>query len=220
MKRAFAIANAIAALALPRWSQASDPFEQKLGSDRQIIQALNRLTFGPRPGDVEQIRRTGLAKWIEQQLHPDQIAENPVLEQRLAPLKSLRLPISEVVSTYGPDRNMATMMLMFEPPIAVINRLPQSARNKIMNGTAEERTAALDALDPEVRTKVLAAVPENVIEYTPKYKDEALKARKALQEERQAQNRKRNPQLQDLVAPGSVADLRSGDRDRVMAAVQ
>ena len=71
-----------------------------------------------------------------------------------------------------------------------------------MNGTAEERTAALDAMDPELRAKVLAALPDNVVEYTPKYKDEAEKARKALQDERQAQNRKRFPQLQDLLSRG------------------
>ena len=88
MKRILSIAVAVAAMILPRSGQATDPFEQKLSADRQIIQALNRLTFGPRPGDVEEVRRIGLAKWMEQQLHPDQIAENPVLAERLTPLKS------------------------------------------------------------------------------------------------------------------------------------
>jgi uncharacterized protein (DUF1800 family) len=156
---------------------------------------------------------------IDQQLHPDQIPENPVLEKRLTPLKSLRMPVSEVVSTYSPDPNMGPMM-MAEPPFAVLNRLPQSVRSKVMNGTAEERTAALDAMDPELRGKILAALPDNVVEYTPKYKDQAEKARKALQEERQAQIRKRNPQLRDLLQPEEIADVRSGNKDRVMAIVQ
>jgi uncharacterized protein (DUF1800 family) len=220
MKRVFSIAIAVAAITLPRFAQASDPFQQKLSSDRQTVQALNRLTFGPRPGDVEEIRRIGLAKWIDRQLHPDQIAENPVLEKRLTPLKSLRMPISEVVSTYSPDPNMGMMMTMTVPPFEVINRLPQSLRSKVMNGTAEERTAALDAMDSEQRGKLLAALPENVAEYTPKYKDEAAKARKALQDERQAQFRKRNPQLPDLLGPAEMADARSGDKDRVIAVVQ
>src|SRR5438067_1555335 len=133
MKRVFSIAIAGAAIILPRFGQATDPFEQKLSPDRQISQALNRLTFGPHPGDVDEVRRIGLAKWMEQQLHPNQIAENPMLEERLTPLKSLRMPISEVVSKYSPDQNMG-MMTMIEPPFAVINRLPQSVRNKIMNG--------------------------------------------------------------------------------------
>jgi hypothetical protein len=219
MKRAFLIAIAVSAIVLPRFGYATDPFEQKLTPDRQIVQALNRLTFGPRPGDVEKVRRIGLAKWMEQQLHPNQIAENPVLEERLTPLKSLRMPISEVVSKYSPDPNTG-MMMMIEPPFAVINRLPQSVRFKIMNGTAEERTAALDAMDPELRGKLLAALPQNVVEYTPKYKDEAAKARKALQDERQAQIRKRNPQLQDLLRVDEMADVRSGEKDRVIAVIQ
>src|SRR5438477_13002429 len=98
---------------------AAGSFNQKLSPNQQIVQALNRLTFGPHPGDVEEVRRIGLAKWMHQQLHPAQIAENPVLEKRLTPLKSLRMPISEVVSTYAPDRNMG-MMMMTEPPFAVI----------------------------------------------------------------------------------------------------
>ena len=42
--------------------------------------------------------RIGLAKWMEQQLHPDQIAENPVLEERLKPLETLAMPLAEVVT--------------------------------------------------------------------------------------------------------------------------
>jgi uncharacterized protein (DUF1800 family) len=219
MKRMFSIAAALTAMILPRSAKAADPFEQKLSSDRQIVQALNRLTFGPRPADIEEVRRIGLAKWVTQQLHPDQIAENPVLEQRLAPLASLRMPVSEVVAKYIPDQSMGMAMMMIEPPFAVINRLPQSVRNKVLNGTAEERTAALDAMDPELRTKVLAALPDNVVEYTPKYKAEAEKARKALQDERREQSRKRFPQLPDLLKPEEMAAVRLGDKDRVIAAV-
>src|ERR1700758_2409727 len=112
MKRMIPIAVALAATTLPRFGRATDPFEQKLTLDRQIAQALNRLTFGPRPGDVEEVRRIGLAKWMDQQLHPNQIPENPVLEERLAPLKSLRLPISEVISKYTLDPGMGMMTMV------------------------------------------------------------------------------------------------------------
>src|SRR5678816_2253634 len=54
-----------------RKAVASDVRE--LPADQQIIQALSRLTFGPRPGDVLKVRAMGLDKWIDQQLHPDKI---------------------------------------------------------------------------------------------------------------------------------------------------
>jgi uncharacterized protein (DUF1800 family) len=50
------------------------PFEKKLSKDRSIVHALNRLAFGPRPGDVEAVKRMGLEKWIDLQLHPERIA--------------------------------------------------------------------------------------------------------------------------------------------------
>lgn len=219
MKRVCSFALAVAAIMSSRFGHAADSFEQKLSSDRQITQALNRLTFGLRPGDAEEVKRTGLSKWMDKQLHPDQIAENPVLEERLKRLESVRMPVSEVVSKYLPDPNMG-MMMMMEPPMAAVNRLSQSVRTKVMNGTAEERTAALDAMEPELRTKVLAALPDNVAEYTPKYKDEARNARKAVQEERGALLRKRNPPLQDLLSPDEMAAVRSGDKDRLLAIIE
>jgi len=49
---------------------------RELPADQQIIQALNRLTFGARPGDVAKVRAIGLDKWIDQQLHPDKINDD------------------------------------------------------------------------------------------------------------------------------------------------
>ena len=218
MKRVLTIAVAVTAILLPRAAQPADPFEQKLSPDRQVVQALSRLTYGPRPGDVEQVQRIGLANWMEQQLHPDQIKENDKLAERLTPLKSLALPLPEVVARYSPNQQMGMMMVM-ESPFSALNSLPPAVRTKIMNGTAEERTAALDAMEPEARAKILAGLPESVAQYTPKYKDEADKARKAMLEERRLQSRKRFPQLQDLLRPDQIADARSGDKDRVMAVI-
>src|ERR1700751_6104101 len=44
----------------------------------QALHALQRLTFGPRPGDIERVRAMGLDKWIDQQLHPDHIDDSAV----------------------------------------------------------------------------------------------------------------------------------------------
>jgi len=54
----------------------------ELQGDDRILQALNRFTFGTRPGDIEAVRAMGLEKWFTQQLHPDTIAETE-LQARL-----------------------------------------------------------------------------------------------------------------------------------------
>jgi uncharacterized protein (DUF1800 family) len=46
---------------------------RELAADQQVIHALNRITFGARPGDVQKVRAIGLDKWVDQQLHPERI---------------------------------------------------------------------------------------------------------------------------------------------------
>ncbi len=79
-------------------------FHAKLDKDTQILHALDRLTFGPRPGDVERLRRLGLKKWIDQQLHPERIVESTFLEARLEPLESLRMTPMQTVQHYPPPQ--------------------------------------------------------------------------------------------------------------------
>ena len=49
---------------------------RELPADQQIIQALNRLTFGAKPGDILKVRAIGLDKWIDQQLEPEKINDD------------------------------------------------------------------------------------------------------------------------------------------------
>lgn len=44
-------------------------------ADQQVQHVLNRLAFGPRPGDAEAVRRIGVDAWIAQQLHPERLPD-------------------------------------------------------------------------------------------------------------------------------------------------
>ena len=60
--------------ATPRSAKARPIYESgQLRGDERILHALNRFTFGPRPGDLAVIRAIGLENWFEQQLHPDSL---------------------------------------------------------------------------------------------------------------------------------------------------
>src|SRR6184192_1945373 len=45
------------------------------------LHALNRLAYGPRPGEVDSVAHSGVMRWIERQLDPDRINDK-ALEQR------------------------------------------------------------------------------------------------------------------------------------------
>jgi uncharacterized protein (DUF1800 family) len=76
------------------------PAPRQMQQSQRPEHALNRLTWGPRPGDIEAVRKIGVHKWIEQQLHPDRIAENPELERRLAALPTLQKDAGELMEAF------------------------------------------------------------------------------------------------------------------------
>ena len=71
----------------------------ELNADEAIFHALNRLAYGPRPGDVERVRQMGLAKWIDQQLNPNSI-DDKALEARLEDFPTLRMSAANLIAEY------------------------------------------------------------------------------------------------------------------------
>lgn len=67
----------------------------------RAVHLLNRLTFGPRPGDQERVLAIGLDRWIAQQLHPESIDDH-ALEVRLAPFRTLRMNSRELAENFPP----------------------------------------------------------------------------------------------------------------------
>ena len=47
------------------------PAAAQMDQRKQAVHVLNRLTFGPRLGEVDQVMAIGVDKWIDQQLHPE-----------------------------------------------------------------------------------------------------------------------------------------------------
>jgi len=95
-------ALAFAADTAPRAGTAPDEAPRggpPLANDRRILHVLNRLAFGPRPGDVERVRAVGLEAWIDRQLHPETI-DDRATERALADLPSLRMSIPEALRQY------------------------------------------------------------------------------------------------------------------------
>ena len=75
----------------------------QMDDQKRVVHALNRLTFGPRPGDVERILHMGVDKWIELELHPDKI-DDSALDARLAPFRTLRMGTREIVDNFPPKQ--------------------------------------------------------------------------------------------------------------------
>jgi len=73
--------------------------ESQLTERQRALHVLNRLAFGPRPGDDEKILKDGAGVWIEQQLHPESIPDRQV-EARLQTLPTLAMSTAQIMQTY------------------------------------------------------------------------------------------------------------------------
>ena len=100
LRRAAGLVVALA-LAAPAGIAAARPRPVAADDDARIVHALSRLTFGPRPGDVDAVRKIGLEEWISRQLHPERIPDG-ALAPRLASLTTLRLSTAEILRGYDP----------------------------------------------------------------------------------------------------------------------
>jgi uncharacterized protein (DUF1800 family) len=78
----------------------------ELTTDEAIFHAMNRLAYGPRPGDLERVKQIGLSKWIDQQLNPGSINDSAV-EARLNVYPTLALSTTQILEQYPNPKQAA-----------------------------------------------------------------------------------------------------------------
>jgi uncharacterized protein (DUF1800 family) len=147
-----AVVPSVAARSNKKNHEKPASFSKQIPKQEKVLHALRRLTFGPRPGDVERVKTIGLKKWIDEQLHPETIPENPVLEAKLAPLDSLRLNSEDLVKDYPPPQLIRQMAM---------GRIPfptDPVRQRMIRHLAEryEKRLKKDAAPEEPPAKVMA----------------------------------------------------------------
>ncbi len=72
---------------------------KEIQGEQRVLHALNRFTFGPRPGDIAAVQAMGLKRWFEQQLNPASI-DDSALEARLEAFPAMRMSQAEMIKRY------------------------------------------------------------------------------------------------------------------------
>jgi len=164
-------------------------FQKKIPKDQQILHALDRLTFGPKPGDVARVKKMGLKKWVDLELHPERIEENPDLEAKLQPLESLRMTPMEAVQHYPTPQMIRAIAAGRQPmpddpvlrasvqrlvvrykvkkendeemePVKTLDEiLDASERQTLRNGKPDQKRELLTSLPADKLDDVLIALP-------------------------------------------------------------
>ena len=62
-------------------TQARVASESAATQDQAIVHLLNRITYGPRPGDIERVKQMGVTAFIDEQLHPERIEDSKITDR-------------------------------------------------------------------------------------------------------------------------------------------
>ncbi len=108
--------------------------------DKTILHVLNRVGFGARPGDVERVKRVGLDAYIEQQLHPERIADS-AMNGRLADLSTLRKSSRQIAEEY------------FIPAMQARRDAKQDAEVRLPDGRSAGLSGSRQATDDPEKAK-------------------------------------------------------------------
>jgi uncharacterized protein (DUF1800 family) len=152
-------------------SAAQTPMED----DKRIVHALNRFTFGIRPGDVERVTSMGVDKWFDEQLHPEKI-DDSAIETRLAPFRTLNMSTKEMVENFPPPQVLKAiengrMSMPSDPAKKAVYESRMAAyqqrqQNKEDKGAAGNNTAAANNTDEMPPAKPATADPQ-MADYAP-----------------------------------------------------
>ena len=94
--------------------KAVAPSVQQIQGDQRVLHALNRFTFGPRPGDLAAVQAVGVKAWFERQLNPLSI-DDSALEARLEMFPAMHMQQAELMQRYPSPGVLRQMIAKDEP---------------------------------------------------------------------------------------------------------
>jgi uncharacterized protein (DUF1800 family) len=143
---------------------APAPKTAPLSEQQKVLQALNRLSFGPRPGDVEAVQKMGLQNWIDAQLNPQSIDDSAV-DKKFADLKLLQMSQEDLMLAYAGDRgNIARRIKEAQNgtvPVPAKQLERYQAIQKALDDKNIQPGTAYEALGELINAKLLRSVESN-----------------------------------------------------------
>jgi uncharacterized protein (DUF1800 family) len=199
----------------------------QMDEHQRALHVLNRFTFGPRPGEVDQVAAAGVDKWFDAQLRPEKLDDTQV-EARLSPLRTLHMSSIELVQNFPPPQvikaaeqgrvaipNDPVKKAIFE---AQIEKYEKQQEQKQAKGN----DAAAEGQDPQMMTEEQQAErrearmyardqAEKILALPPDKRFQAILQMPA--DKRQVFSRALNPEERDQV----LNSLTPQQREQVMA---
>ena len=135
----YSIAAASLALATG-CGHAAEATPAAMTAEQQAVHVLNRVAFGPKPGDIERVSKMGVQNYLDEQLRPERLAYPAELTERLAALDSPNRKAGDVVGEF------VELQKQVRDEDEGARQRRRNAIGAIVNDTAEARLArAIDS---------------------------------------------------------------------------
>lgn len=156
-------------------STPRSPGSRQIEGDARIVHALERLTFGPRPGDISTVKAMGVEAWINQQLHPEKI-DDSALEQQLKLYPAMQMTVKALMMQVPPPPLLRqiingraqmpqdeTLQAVYQTQIAIIQMREQAQALKQADSTRNppQQLQAADTQGQMGTASAPAATPPN-----------------------------------------------------------
>ena len=137
--------------------------------------ALNRLTFGPRPGDVDRVMAMGVDKWIDQQLHPEKM-DDSALNSRLSAFRTLNMNAQQIVAAFPPPQLIKAVEngRMSMPSDPAERAIYQAQMDRIENKQAQKTADQQNDGDPNSATDAQKAARREARQFASEKYDEIM----------------------------------------------
>ena len=144
---------------------------------KRALHALNRLTFGPRPGDVQRVMAIGVDRWIDLQLHPERI-DDSALNSHLQPFRTLRMSTKELAENFPDGQEINQVRngkkpMPSDPVLRMVYQV-QIARQKEKKERLQEAVKNSAPVQPDSAGMTVAATDSTVsaVKVAPKEDEE------------------------------------------------
>ena len=118
--------------------------------DRTIVHVLNRIGFGPSPGDVARVREIGLAAYIGQQLNPSSLTDSAI-STRLAEFKTLSMSTRDLAREYYIPSQMQRRETQRAQAAAAANPdMQMQPERRAQNGQQGERVVMTELMQQKI----------------------------------------------------------------------
>lgn len=138
-----------------------NPRAKSLSAEQKAVHLLNRISYGPRPGDVKKVMDMGWEKFLDDQIHPERISDQ-LVEQKLQDIPSIHLSTEQLAAKYPPGNLIQQTLRARGIDLTALRARPQETTSQNNSQPQSDPTSADSLEDQAKRREVIRGLMQEM----------------------------------------------------------